>query len=182
MLTVVSGPGGVGKGTLVRRLVQRDPTLWLSRSWTTRPPRPGEAPDAYHFVDREQFLAEVARHGFLEWAEFLDHLYGTPIPAPPAGCDTLLEIDVQGARQVHARHPDALLIFLQPPSPAEQERRLRDRGDPEEVVRRRLARADDEARAAAELGAIEVVNDDLDWAVVEVATLIDSARAAGQQR
>lgn len=178
MLIVISGPGGVGKGTLVRHLVARDPSLWLSRSCTTRPRRPGEAPDAYSFIDRERFEAEIERGRFLEWAEYLGHLYGTPVPEPPPGLDTLLEIDVQGARQVHDRDPDALLIFLVPPSSAEQERRLRRRGDPDEVVRRRLAKAAEEASVAAELGAIEVVNDDLDSAVDEVATLIARARAA----
>ncbi|MBW3573240.1 MAG: guanylate kinase [Actinobacteria bacterium] len=182
MLVVISGPGGVGKGTVVRHLLERDPTLWLSRSWTTRPRRPGEAPDAYTFVDRQRFEAEVERQGFLEWAEFLGNLYGTPVSEPPPGHDTLLEIDVQGARQVHARHPDALLIFLVPPSPAEQERRLRERGDPDDVVRRRLARAEQEAAAAAELGAVEVVNDDLETTLDAVAGLIASARAAGPTR
>ena len=182
MLVVISGPGGVGKGTVVRHLLERDPTLWLSRSWTTRPRRPGEAPDAYTFVDRQRFEAEVERQGFLEWAEFLGNLYGTPVPEPPPGHDTLLEIDVQGARQVRSRHPDALLIFLVPPSPAEQERRLRHRGDPDDVVRRRLARAEQEAAEAAELGAVEVVNDDLDTTLDAVAGLIASARAAGPTR
>ncbi len=182
MLVVISGPGGVGKGTLVERLVAADPKLWLSRSWTTRPRRSHEAADAYVFVDRERFLDEVAAGGFLEWAEFLGNLYGTPLPQPPAGADTLLEIDVQGARQVHQRQPDALLVVVVPPSAEEQERRLRRRGDSDELIRQRLAKADEEKAVAAELGAVEVVNDDLDRAAEEVRSLIAAARAQAGRR
>ena len=97
------------------RLVERDPSLWLSRSWTTRARRRGEAPDAYTFVDRKTFEEHRAAGGFLESAEFLGHLYGTPIPDPPASKDVLLEIDLQGAQQVKALHPDALVVLLLPP-------------------------------------------------------------------
>lgn len=178
MLFVISGPGGVGKGTLVRRLVERDPTLWLSRSWTTRSVREGESDDAYVFTDRDRFLAEVERGGFLEWAEFLGQLYGTPVPDPPPGRDTVLEIDVQGARQVLGGDPEAILVFVAPPSMAELERRLRTRGDPEHLVRRRLAKAPEEAAAARNLGATVVVNDDLERATAEVAGIVDAARTA----
>jgi guanylate kinase len=161
----------------VPRLLAADPKLWLSRSWTTRARRPGEAEDAYVFVDRETFERHVEDGGFLEWAPFLDYLQGTPMPSPPPGHDLLLEIDVQGARQIKMLDPDALLIFIVAPSPEEQERRLRQRGDPEDVVQKRLLKAIEESAAAAELGAIEVVNEDLDRCVAEVVTIIDHERA-----
>jgi guanylate kinase len=130
------------------------------------------------FVDRPTFEAHRDAGGFLEWAEFLGNLYGTPVPsAVPGDKDVVLEIEVQGARQIAAIDPDALVIFVQPPSAAEQERRLRGRGDPEDVVQRRLAKAAEEAGAAAELGAVEVVNDDLDRCVEQIAGLIARARA-----
>ncbi|MCU1377282.1 MAG: gmk [Acidimicrobiales bacterium] len=158
-------------------LLHRDPNLWLSRSWTTRAQRPGEADDAYVFVDRPTFEARIAEGGFIEWAEFLGNLYGTPVPEEmPYGMDVVLEIEVQGARQMRAIDPKALFIFITPPSAEEQERRLRGRGDPEEVVQRRLAKAAEEADAAAELGAIEVVNDDLEHCVEVVGSIIASHR------
>lgn len=181
MILVVSGPGGVGKGTLVARLVDEDPGLWLSRSWTTRERRPGEPEDAYQFVDRATFEDRVADDGFLEWAEFLGHLYGTPRPDPGPGHDIVLEIDVQGAAQVREQYPEAVLVLLQPPSRDELEQRLRGRGDPPEQVRQRLDKADEEVAAALELGAHVVVNADLDAAVDEVRGLVEQARrgAAG---
>ena len=176
MIIVVSGPGGVGKGTLVAALVARDDRLWLSRSWTTRAPRDGEAADAYTFVSREQFEARVEAGGFLEWAPFLDYLQGTPNPEPPPDRDVVLEIDVQGARQVLDRHPDALLLFIDAPSRDEQRRRLERRGDAPEKLAKRLEIADAEAVAARELGMRVIVNDDLDRAVDEVEAAIEEAR------
>jgi guanylate kinase len=177
MIFVVSGPGGVGKGTVVRHLLARMPGLWLSRSWTSRPRRPGEDPHAYTFVDREAFGRAVAAGGFLEHAEFNGNLYGTPWPDPPAGADVILEIELQGARQVKERHPDAVLVLLVPPSPAVQAERMRARGDDEEHVRARLAigaREEAEGRGIADH---VVVNDDLDRAVAEVAGILATYRS-----
>jgi guanylate kinase len=154
----------------------KDRRLWLSRSWSTRARRPGESADAYHFVDRATFEARVDAGGFLEWAPFLDYLQGTPTPDPPPGQDVLLEIDVQGGRQVRERYPDALLIFLDAPSPEVQRARLEGRGDTPERIAQRIALAERERADARELGATFVINDDLDRAVDEVAAVIAAAR------
>ncbi|MCL4118573.1 UNVERIFIED_CONTAM: hypothetical protein GTU68_046281 [Idotea baltica] len=174
---VLSGPGGVGKGTVVAKLLDVVDNLWLSRSWTTRDPRPGEAPDAYNFVDRATFKAHIEDDGFLEWVEFLDYLQGTPVPSPPAGQDVLLEIDVQGAAQIRSMEPGAVLLFLDAPTIDEQESRLRARGDSDERVAQRLETAIAERRAAEELGCTVVINDDLDSTVAELASIIASHRA-----
>jgi guanylate kinase len=173
---VVSGPGGVGKGTIVDELVRRDPGLWLSRSWTTRSKRPGEDPGAYLFTDRASFEQRIADGGFLEWTEFLDNYYGTPTPSPGLEQDVVLEIEVDGARQVKAQHPEAILIFVLPPSRQEQERRLRGRGDPEEKVAARLRKAEEEEPIGVALADYVVVNDDLDSTVEEMLAIVNHHR------
>jgi guanylate kinase len=176
LIVVISGPGGVGKGTIVRALLERDPSLWLSRSWTTRAHRPGEAENAYVFTTREAFEDRIARRGFLEWTDFLGSYYGTPTPDPPPGADVVLEIEVQGAQQVRRRHPDALLIFVLPPSRDEQERRLRERGDPENKVAARLRKAEDEEPIGKAISDYVVVNDSLDRTVDELVAILDTER------
>ncbi len=162
---------------MVAALVEAYPDeFWLSRSWTTREQRPGEDDDAYVFVDRDTFTDHIEAGGFLEFAEFLGNYYGTPVPEPPSDRDLILEIDVQGARQVVAIEPDALLIFLSAPSAEEQEARLRHRGDPEEKVAERLAKAREEAHAGAELGASHITNVDIGATVEQMMDVIRAAR------
>lgn len=144
-LTVLSGPSGVGKSTVVTEIRRAHPEVWLSVSVTTRKPRPGERHGVnYFFVDGEEFDRLVESGELLEWAEFAGNRYGTPRQAVlerlAAGVPTLLEIDLQGARQVRQSMPEALLIFLAPPTWEELEKRLRGRGtEPEDVIERRLA-------------------------------------------
>jgi guanylate kinase len=177
---VISGPGGVGKGTLVALLLDRDPKLWLSRSWTTRARRPGEAEDAYVFVDRAAFEQRIAAGGFVEWAEFLGNLYGTPVPeALPGGKDVVLEIEVQGARQVRAALPDTVQVFIAPPSADALRARLVGRGtDDAEQVDRRLATAERELEAQGEFTHV-VVNDRLEDAVAELEEIVRATTGAG---
>ena len=174
---VLSGAGGVGKGTIVNEVLARDRTLWLSQSWTTRPRRPAEPLDAYHFVDRATFEAAIAAGGFLEWVEFLNYLQGTPMPDPPEGCDVILEIDVGGGRQVKQLVPSVLLVFVEAPSLREQRARMRRRGDSDAAIKARLAKAASERATAAELGYHTVVNDNLSRAVAEVESLIAADRS-----
>lgn len=178
ILFVLSGPGGVGKGTVAKVLVDAVPDLWLSKSWTTRDPRPGEAADAYHFVTRGEFEEHIEAGGFFEWAEFLGNMYGTPLPDAPDGNDVLLEIDVQGARQVRERDPDAVLLFLDAPSPEIQRERLVYRGDTDEKVQARLAKAAEERNAGIELGAQIVINDTVADTVDQLHALITAHRDA----
>ncbi len=158
-----------------------DERLWLSRSWTTRERRAGEPADAYVFVTPAQFMERVEAGGFLEWAEFLGNQYGTPVPDPPAGCDVLLEIDLQGASQVLERCPGAVLVLLVPPSQEAQAERLRLRGDRPEQIARRLAVGREEERQGRAMADHVVVNDDIDQAVAEIQAIIEEHRqAAGQ--
>jgi guanylate kinase len=155
-LTVLSGPSGVGKSTVVAELRRTCPQIWVSVSVTTRQPRPGEADGReYHFIDDNEFDRLVASGALLEWARFAGHRYGTPREPLKekldAGVACLLEIDLAGARQVKRAEPDARLVFLAPPSWAELVRRLTGRGtEPPEVRERRLAAAREELAAADE--------------------------------
>jgi guanylate kinase len=175
---VLIGPGGAGKGTVARLLTERDRRLWLSRSWTTRPRRPGETDQEYFFVDRPTFESHARQGGFLEWAEFLGNLYGTPVPQPPPGRDVLLEIDVQGARQVVTERPEAVVVLLLPPSDEVQRERLTARGDPPEHVRRRIETGREEVRLGRRLAVAEVVNDQVEEAVSQVAGIVERTRSA----
>lgn len=177
LIIVVSGPGGVGKSTIVEALVQRDDRLWLSRSWTTRERRTGEAEDAYVFVTREQFQQRIADNGFLEWTEFIGNMYGTPNPEAPAGRDIVLEIEVDGASQVKKMHPDAMLLFVLPPTREEQRARLQGRGDVEQKVEQRLRKAEDEEPIGKALADFVLINDDLNATIDEMLELINAARA-----
>ncbi len=176
MIIVVSGPGGVGKGTIVEELVRRDPRLWLSRSWTTREQRPSETDEAYVFTTTEAFEQRIADGGFLEWTEFLGNYYGTPTPDADAGHDIVLEIEVDGAQQVKRVYPDAMLIFVLPPSREEQERRLRGRGDRDDKVLARLKKAELEEPIGTALADHVVVNDELEQTIREMLAIIDGAR------
>jgi guanylate kinase len=173
---VLSGPSGVGKSTLLGSLRVAAPELWVSVSATTRHPRPGERHGVeYYFVDREEFAA-MARDGhLLEWAEFAGNLYGTPrepvLDRLSAGGPVLLEVEIQGARQVRTAMPEALLVFLAPPSWEELVRRLVGRGtEPQEVIDRRLETARTELAAESEFD-VTLVNTSVSDVVAELLAL-----------
>lgn len=181
LVVVVSGPSGVGKGTVVKRLLDELPDAALSVSATTRQPRPGEIDGThYHFVDRDQFERLVEDDELLEWAEYAGNRYGTPrqgvADQVTDGRVVLLEIEVQGALQIRRKVPDALLVFLSPPSFDELERRLAGRGtETDEVRRARLDVARWELAQQDSFDAV-VINADLDHCVKTVKDLITEAR------
>lgn len=176
LIIIVSGPGGVGKGTIVDSLIARDSDLILSRSWTTRERRPGEPEDAYVFTTRSRFEEHRDGGGFLEWTEFLGNYYGTPSPDLTSGRDIVLEIEVDGAQQVKVRHPESVLVFVLPPSREEQRRRLVGRGDPDHKVHERLRKAEEEEPVGLALADFTIVNDDLDRTVDELVDIIGAMR------
>ncbi|WP_375486858.1 guanylate kinase [uncultured Jatrophihabitans sp.] len=176
-LTVLSGPSGVGKGTVVAALRRLVPHVWVSVSATTRAPRPGERDGReYRFVDHDAFAQMIADDALLEWAEFAGNRYGTPRTPVQKHLSvddpTLLEIELEGARQVRASMPDARFVFLAPPSVEELVDRLHGRGtESAEAVAARLARAEVEMAAASEFDHV-VVNRDVEQAALEVAALV----------
>ena len=176
-LTVLSGPSGVGQGTVVAEVRRRHPEVWVSVSVTTRRPRPGEIDGVdYHFVDDEEFDRLIATDGLLEWAEYAGNRYGTPLARLrerlATGAPALLEIELQGARQVRARDPEAQLVFLAPPSWSALVSRLAGRGsEPPAVQERRLALAQAELDASGEFDCV-VDNDDVARAADELVSLL----------
>lgn len=184
LLVVIAGPSGVGKGTVHARVRAALRDSVLSISVTTRRPRPGERDGVhYHFVDREDFDQLVGAGGLYEWAEYAGQSYGTPRrpvrDAVAAGKVVVLDIELQGALQVKEQDPDALLIFLVPPSFEELERRLRQRGtEDDDAIERRLERAREEL-AEGDRFDVRIVNDDLERCVAEVLATIGAARGDG---
>jgi guanylate kinase len=180
-LFVVSAPSGTGKTTVVERLVQIVPDLALSRSYTSRAARPGEADGVdYNFVSRSRFEQMIAADAFLEWADVFGNFYGTCGADAEAhlatGRDLVLVIDVQGARQVRRRFADTVGVFVMPPSFAVLEQRLRGRSkDPEEAMQRRLATARAEVAAFTEYDYV-IVNDELDACVDRLRAIVVAER------
>lgn len=178
-LIVLTGPSGVGKGTLIKALLERHPELYLSVSATTRSPREGEVDGVhYYFYTRDGFEAAIQAGAFLEWAEFAGNCYGTPIAPVKAqieqGRAIVLEIELAGARQVAKIFPTALRIFILPPDITELEQRIRERGtDQEEAILRRLEQARVEISAASEFDR-QMINDDFPTALDELEKLVAS--------
>tara|TARA_B100000700_G_scaffold295390_1_gene358263 strand:- start:105 stop:662 length:558 start_codon:yes stop_codon:yes gene_type:complete len=176
-LLVITGPSGVGKGSLVKKLLERNKDLWLSISATTREPREGEKNgEHYFFLDRSKFEKLVKEDGFLEWAEFAGNFYGTPRAQVQnqlnRGRKVLLEIELEGARQVRKSFSNAFRIFISPPSLEELESRIRGRGtEEEEAIQRRLNRAREELKATDEFDEV-VINDDLEEALLKLENFI----------
>jgi guanylate kinase len=180
-LYVVAAPSGAGKTTLVRLLLDSEPEVHLSISYTTRSPRPGEENGCeYHFVDVATFRVMMARGDFLEWAEVHGNFYGTSkkwiAEQLAEGSDVLFEIDWQGAQQVREAFPEALGIFILPPSMEELTRRLTGRGtDSLDVIERRLAAAQAEMRHVVEFDYV-IINDNLERALEDLRAVVRASR------
>ncbi len=181
ILIVVSGFSGAGKGTLMKGLLGKYENYALSVSMTTRAPRPGEKDgESYFFVDRETFERTIAQEGLIEYASYCGNYYGTPRAYVEeqldAGRDVILEIEIQGALKVKERFPEALLLFVMPPSAEELKRRLMGRGtESEEVILQRLERASEEAEGIEQYEYL-IINDKLEECVEQMHAIISAAR------
>ncbi len=183
ILIVVSGFSGAGKGTLMKKLVRDYDNYALSISMTTRLPREGEQDGReYYFVTKEQFETAISQDKLVEYANYLDNYYGTPVEYVEKqlleGKDVVLEIEIQGALEVKSKFPSALLLFVMPPSITELKKRLEQRGtESRENIEKRLSRAREEA-AGIESYEYIVINDDLDQCVCQLHSIITAAHAA----
>lgn len=184
---IICGPSGVGKGTVVSRLMEADPTLYFSVSATTRAPRAGEADGVhYHFLTRERFQEWIYAGDFLEHAQFVGNFYGTPRryvdEAMDQGRDVLLDIEIQGAEQIHQKRPEAVRIYIAPPSWEELERRLTGRGTEDgEKIRSRLARGREEFAAARDFDYL-VINDTVEHAAAEIRAIMTAEHCRPAER
>ena len=186
IIIVVSGFSGAGKGTLMKALTSKYDNYALSVSATTRNPRPGEVNGReYFFVSNEEFEKLIQENGLIEHAGYVDHYYGTPRKFVEdklsQGIDVILEIEIQGARQIKEQYPDAVLLFVMPPSAAELEKRLRGRGtETEEVILQRLKRAREESVGIEKYDYL-VINDDLEQCTERLHNIIEAAHSTPQR-
>ena len=176
-LIIITGPSGVGKGTVVKEILTRNDKFWLSISATTRQPRQGEIDGKdYYFLNKEKFKEMIAEDLFLEWAEFAGNYYGTPIDSVKEkiteNYQVILEIEVEGAKQIREKFPNNLSIFLLPPSQKELENRIRNRAtDDEESIIRRLERAEFEIKSSQDFDYV-LTNQNLDETVMKIIDFI----------
>lgn len=186
IIIVVSGFSGAGKGTLMKALTSKYDNYALSVSATTRNPRPGEVNGReYFFVSNEEFEKLIQENGLIEHAGYVDHYYGTPRKFVEdklsQGIDVILEIEIQGALQIKEQYPDAVLLFVMPPSAAELEKRLRGRGtETEEVILQRLKRAREESVGIEKYDYL-VINDDLEQCTERLHNIIEAAHSTPQR-
>jgi len=177
-LIIITGPSGVGKGTIIKKIINRDKRFWVSISATTRKPRAGEIDgENYYFLSKSRFEEMIDKELLIEWAKFADNYYGTLLKPVlekiNKGFQVILEIEVNGAEQIRKKFPDALSIFLMPPSKNELEKRIRNRGtENEESIVKRLERASFEIDSAKEFDHV-ITNLDVDETVKKILEVIN---------